>query len=275
LPSVWSASLLAIDGSTTHNVPEQMERLPRQATHLVLSVEGNDALTYASRLGIALFGDRGTSTENSLHALADIHDEFETHYRSAVDACLQAKLPLTICTIYNGCFPDQAYQRIASLALAVFNDVILNVAIEKSLPVIDLRSICSDPQDYANPIEPSSIGGDKIAQVIVAQVTGPGGNPRETRVFTTPCGLPGGRLRNYRIGLVGVDAEVLDRFVEDVALDFAVEVQLVQGRQRDRAGVDLEEIAERLAALAAAETVGAERSEAARHPLADHIRQRL
>jgi len=186
LPSAWSASLLAIDGSTTHNVAAQIRRLPREATHLVLSVGGNDALTHASRLGIAPFGDRGTSTENSLYSLAAIHDEFATHYRSAVDACLRPSLPLTVCTIYNGCFPDQTYQRIASLALALFNDVILNIAIEKSLPVIDLRSICTDPQDYANPIEPSSIGGDKIAQVIVAQITGSGGNARETRVFTIP-----------------------------------------------------------------------------------------
>jgi GDSL-like Lipase/Acylhydrolase family len=186
LPPGWSASLLAVDGSTTHNVRDQVQRLPQEATHIVLSVGGNDALTYGSRLGIALFGNRGTSTENSLYSLADIHDEFETHYRSAVDACLRPSLPLTVCTIYNGCFPDQAYQRIASLALALFNDVILNIAIERSLPVIDLRSICTDPQDYANPIEPSSIGGDKIARVIVAQVIGSDGNARETGIFTTP-----------------------------------------------------------------------------------------
>jgi hypothetical protein len=40
-----------------------------------------------------------------------------------------------------------------------------------SLPVIDLRSICNRPEDYANPIEPSSIGGEKIARAIVALVT--------------------------------------------------------------------------------------------------------
>jgi hypothetical protein len=33
--------------------------------------------------------------------------------------------------------------------------------------MIDLRFVCSSPADYANPIEPSSIGGAKIARAIV------------------------------------------------------------------------------------------------------------
>ena len=49
----------------------------------------------------------------------------------------------------------------------VFNDVILRVGIEFGLAMIDLRFVCSSPADYANPIEPSSIGGAKIARAIV------------------------------------------------------------------------------------------------------------
>ena len=74
---------------------------------------------------------------------------------------------LTICTIYNGCFPDADYQRLISTALMVFNDVILRVGIEFGLSVIDLRFVCSSPADYANPIEPSSVGGEKIARTIL------------------------------------------------------------------------------------------------------------
>jgi hypothetical protein len=33
--------------------------------------------------------------------------------------------------------------------------------------VIDLRLVCTEPADYANPIEPSSGGGEKIARAIV------------------------------------------------------------------------------------------------------------
>jgi hypothetical protein len=80
-------------------------------------------------------------------------------------------LPLAVCTIYNGCFPDDTFQRLVSTALMVFNDAILRIAIEFSLAVIDLRFVCSSPADYANPIEPSPIGGAKIAAAIVNLVS--------------------------------------------------------------------------------------------------------
>jgi len=186
LPSGWDASLLAVDGSTTLNIPDQMQHLPKECTHLVLSVGGNNALTEASRLGVSFFGMNGEPTSKSLDSLADISDKFESQYRSAVDVCLRPGLPLGVCTIYNGCFPDKSYQRIASLALAIFNDVIIRVAIERGLSVIDLRLICTTPRDYANPIEPSSIGGEKIAKAIVALVTGRYDQMHGTRVLGAP-----------------------------------------------------------------------------------------
>lgn len=183
LPPGWTVSLLAVDGSSTDDISGQMQRLPKDATHLILSVGGNNALTYASRLGISFFG---MGTSKALDSLADISEDFERQYRSAVGECLRPTLPLGICTIYNGYFSDKAFQRIASVALAVFNDVILRVAIEQSLPVIDLRSICTDARDYANPIEPSSIGGEKIARVIVALVTSSKEDVHETRILAAP-----------------------------------------------------------------------------------------
>ena len=36
--------------------------------------------------------------------------------------------------------------------------------------MLDLRLVCSSADDYANPIEPSSVGGAKIARVIVNAV---------------------------------------------------------------------------------------------------------
>jgi len=186
LPSGWDASLLAIDGSTTINIPDQMQHLPKEATDLVVSVGGNNALTEASRLGISFFGMTGEPTSKALDSLADISDAFELQYRSAVDVCLRSGLPLGVCTIYNGCFPDKSYQRIASLALAIFNDVIIRVAIDRGLGVIDLRQVCSKPSDYANPIEPSSIGGEKIARAIVALVTEEYEQMYGTRILGSP-----------------------------------------------------------------------------------------
>jgi hypothetical protein len=184
LPAGWTASLLAVDGSVTDNISEQTQRVPNGATHLVLSVGGNDALMNASLLGISLFGLPPASTRNSNESLVEVRENFATRYRLAVDSCMRPGLPLAVCTIYNGCFPDHAYQRLASLGLALFNDVIISVAIERSLPIIDLRIICVDSQDYANPIEPSSTGGEKIARAIVATVAGNSAAAYRTVVFT-------------------------------------------------------------------------------------------
>ena len=37
----------------------------------------------------------------------------------------------------------------------------------RELPVIDLRLICTEPEDYANEIEPGIPGGRKIAAAIL------------------------------------------------------------------------------------------------------------
>jgi hypothetical protein len=160
------ASLLAVDGAMTADVPSQLQRLPSDSSHLVLSVGGNDALIFANVLNAP-----ADSVSRAVRAIADIVHDFEVKYRQTVAECLRLNLPLTLCTIYNGDFPDREFQRLASTVLAVFNDAILRIAIEHQLSVIDLRFVCSVPADYANPIEPSSTGGQKIARAIVLTTT--------------------------------------------------------------------------------------------------------
>jgi hypothetical protein len=178
LPPGWTGSLLAVDGATTVDVLDQVQRLPIGATHLVLSVGGNDALMQESVLDVS-----ASSIAEALGYFAEVVSGFEKNFRSAVEACLRPGLPLTVCTIYNGCMPDPQYQRVVTTALAVFNDAILRVAMEHALPVIDLRAICINPADYANPIEPSSVGGDKIARAIAGLVTGSKPSFGATRIF--------------------------------------------------------------------------------------------
>src|SRR3954471_1350008 len=50
LPAEWSATLLAVDGSVMAGVLRQLERVPADATYLVVSMGGNDALAAASIL---------------------------------------------------------------------------------------------------------------------------------------------------------------------------------------------------------------------------------
>jgi hypothetical protein len=162
LPAGWSASLRAVDGAVTDDVENQLGNLPADATHLVLSVGGNDLLGCAGEM---LRKPVDVSSEVFL-LLARVMGVFEAMYQRIVEACLKRGLPLVVCTIYNGNFADQEFQTMARVAVATFNDAILRLSREKGLAAIDLRLVCVAAEDYANPIEPSVIGGEKIARAI-------------------------------------------------------------------------------------------------------------
>ena len=165
LPQGWRASLNAVDGSVVANLPQQLERMPPDATHLVISAGGNDALGYSSILTAP-----SRSMAESIGKLADIRDAFQDRY----SACSSRQwrnggLPTALCSIYDPRYADPVQRRLATTALAIINDVILREAAAASgLPVLDLRAICSDDADFANPIEPSSQGGWKIAGAIAS-----------------------------------------------------------------------------------------------------------
>ncbi|HEX8316952.1 SGNH/GDSL hydrolase family protein [Longimicrobium sp.] len=167
MPEGWRATLSAIDGATTGSIPVQYGRIPRDATHLVLSIGGNDAL-----MNVDILQRRASTVADALGHLADMRDRFENAYRGVVAQLLRNDLPLTVCTIYNGNFGDHVMQRLAPTALIMFNDAILRTAFELGLPAIELRIVCSEPEDYANPIEPSVQGGHKIAKAIIRAIEG-------------------------------------------------------------------------------------------------------
>lgn len=88
-----------------------------------------------------------------------------------LDAMLTRALPTAVCTIYDPRFPDPARQRLAVVGLTLFNDVIAREAFARGLTLIDLRLVCDEPADLANPIEPSVQGGRKIAAAITRVIT--------------------------------------------------------------------------------------------------------
>ena len=163
MPKDWIATLCAVDGSIAESVPAQRDRVPQEATQLVLSVGGNDALRNQDLLYEDLQGNR------VLSILADVAEEFEVNYRNAVQVLRALGKALCVCTIYNGNLPAEV-SRAAKAAVAVFNDRIYSVANELRLPVIELRRVCTEAMDYANPIEPSDVGGAKIARRILEHV---------------------------------------------------------------------------------------------------------
>ena len=161
LPQGWKATLGAVDGGRIGDVRGQLQRLPADATHLILSVGGNDALGHIDFLGAP-----AGSTAEALLGLAEIAAEFERGYNDMLNEVLARGLPTAICTIYYPRFPDTTLQTIALTALTVFNDCIVRAALVHRLPLLDLRFVCTEEGDYADPIEPSARGGEKISRAI-------------------------------------------------------------------------------------------------------------
>lgn len=154
------ATLRAVDGATTADIPAQCQRLPPDATHLVLSVGGNNALGESHRL---LGGS--ASTLETMATIANVRNQFLTDYRAVVCRLANLQLPVVLSTVYDS-IPDMTDLEKAGLAL--FNEVILREAARAHFPVLDLQLLCSDPQDYSrlSSIEPSDQGGRKIARAI-------------------------------------------------------------------------------------------------------------
>jgi len=178
LPPGWRATLNAVDGSVIRSVHRQLERLPDDASHLVLSAGGNDALGQSGvlRAGVNTVGE-------ALLLLSGILDQFRRDYVLLLRAIADRGLPTAVCTIYHPRYPERQAQAIAATALCLFNDAIVRSACQLGLPVIDLRPICNTDADYANPIEPSSLGGAKIARAIHEAVLCPVTGKRRTVLF--------------------------------------------------------------------------------------------
>lgn len=167
------ATLLAVDGSMIADLDYQVSELPTDATHLVVSVGGNDVLMNLDVLRL-----RVKSEPEALVKLGQRASVFERAFRKAIDRVVGLGLETAICTIYNGNLAEDGAAEAMGLsveeasaalvALTTFNDAILRVAFQARLRVIDLRLVCNEPADYANPIEPSSRGGEKIARAVVA-----------------------------------------------------------------------------------------------------------
>ncbi len=160
LPAGWRGTLCAVDGATTGDLASQLTCVPDDASHLVVSVGGNDALGNSDLLSLPV-----TSSAEALEAFVDRLAPFERAYQSAIGHVVALGRPTAVCTIYNGAF-EPGLAAIAGLGVALFNDVILRTAMNLGLDVVELRAVCTEPADYANPIEPSNQGGLKIARAI-------------------------------------------------------------------------------------------------------------
>src|ERR1041385_9467794 len=86
-PPDVQVTLCAIDGSTTFDLDRQIASVPPDASHIVISIGGNDALLNSDFLALPV-----ASTTQALSVFAERINRFESAYRSALDAVLALRL---------------------------------------------------------------------------------------------------------------------------------------------------------------------------------------
>ena len=162
-----------------HTLPRgHVREVPEDATHVVISVEGAWAIEQSGLL------QAGTQTiRDALGTMADAADHFESLLAAMIASAQETALPTVVCTLVPGRYPKPVQHRVASTALAIFNDRVLRRAFEAGLPVVDLRRVCDEDADYATETVLTRAGVRKAANVIRAalyQVSRSGG---QTRVY--------------------------------------------------------------------------------------------
>jgi lysophospholipase L1-like esterase len=180
----------AVDGDTMH----QLERdhldsnLLSGATHIVVSIGGNDLLHNISFLQTtselskimgkgAMIGKWGAKELNPSRnkvfeeTYFEIIEPFKKQYETIVANLSNHRANLLLCTVYEGDLVDSDefsdVSNSSKTMVSIFNDIVYRVANKFNADVLELRDIFTSSDDYANPIEPSHIGGEKLAQSIV------------------------------------------------------------------------------------------------------------
>lgn len=176
LDAAWAATLLAVDGDVADGVARQLRGLPAGATHLVVSAGGNDALGSAHPLAAD-----PRSVAAAVELLVGVPAQLAERYDAMLDLLLATGLPTAVCTVYDTRLTEPS-PAVVRGALALFDDVLTRAAFARGVAVLDLRLVCDEDADLANPIEPSAHGGRKIARTIAAWLEPGRGATRSTVV---------------------------------------------------------------------------------------------
>jgi hypothetical protein len=123
LPGGWAANVNARNGAVIAGVRYQLEKLPPGATHLAISVGGNDAL-----MQTGVLDQKVSSVAGALDMLDDIRQSFRVAYATMLESVLSLGLLSAVCTIYHPRYPDPSQRRIAAAALTLLNDAIIQEA---------------------------------------------------------------------------------------------------------------------------------------------------
>ena len=155
---------IAVDGHTTKDVIHaQLDLLPQYSTHQVLSIGGNDLLQNM----YFLKNQERLTTNEVFEQAVGIMAPIKRRYQTIVEKLSLQDSNILLCTVYEGnLLNDPLLYDIAlssKAMVSMLNDIVYSTANTYNAEVLELRNIFTKPKDYANPIEPSHIGGSKFA----------------------------------------------------------------------------------------------------------------
>ena len=161
----WESKLLAVDGATTQEVLfQQIPRIPIPTTLLVISTGGNDGLKFIDR-HVSQFFIPCMWPSLLRKFTANFRKSYES-MASNIDEIINPWTRVAVCTIYQPLWP-LPIKKLITIALLYMNSVIREIAKKHGFHVIDLYYLFDNESDYANSIEPSWQGGDKLTHNIM------------------------------------------------------------------------------------------------------------
>jgi hypothetical protein len=164
---------LALDGDTTQDVLDKQLEVTtiKEGTSFILSIGGNDLL---QNLHLLFYSD----TKNLNEGLGFLHNtifkQLEQRYEAIVKVLSFYRANLLLLTVYEGDLGRTDEFRgvldSSKIMASSLNDIVYKTAKKYGADVLELRHIFTSSEDYANPIEPSHIGGEKLAKAITEWV---------------------------------------------------------------------------------------------------------
>lgn len=152
---------IACDGGLVEQTIDRLSWVPADATHLFLSVGGNDAL-----LEIDMLQRPARSVGEALAAMKPTLDRFRQDYARLLATVARRRLSVAVASVYAPWFEDAGRRLAVEMALPLFNEAILAECFRYGCSLIDLRLLFDRPGDFSHEIEPSAEGGAKLAAAV-------------------------------------------------------------------------------------------------------------
>ncbi len=158
---------IALDGAITDDViNNQINLIPPDTTHILLSIGGNDLLQEID----FLYQDLKYTPKRLLETVIGLLSPVTENYETIVKQLSTNRAKLLCATVYEGNLVGSvefdSISNSSKAMVSLLNDSIFRICDEYKLDTLDLRNIFVSPEDYANPIEPSHEGGLKFAKKI-------------------------------------------------------------------------------------------------------------